>query len=517
VKLKAESLAVEIRVIDAKLNVVAHAFGAMKTELLPGIYDVVFCLGTSVEREIIAVRPGVPVEREVRLNFFSAAPLPGTQFYRPEDAAGIRDLTVNRTCPPNHGELLICFRNLSDEAPPIDSSMLKGIELVDPNWNTVSSLETASGSTLCRTIILTLPDGGYALRHAIVDTIEGSADVAYNVDQALYVCAGWRTMVFVPVRRGGPDPSLASVHMMNVWFAWDMNDDHRVRVGIAAEAVLAAYRQGRNAFPPDVLRLARDNKADDPMLGLLAANSLLLEPSPDWKTLDSILSFLTTIPSHPDLLALRAIGIARRHSPDAKEPPVITERLSWPPMLLAPYREILQIDAQWPTLSVFVDDSAAECAAPQLLAQETWCAWEALPPKSEGFTAEVMKASEDGRAITVRLLTAAGLAVSSGFSGASVYLAVTALKLVGKSIAKRNWTRLVESITATDPSFEELHSYLTERVSMTNDKTLRSFLDKVNSEQERIRIGRATGLPSRSIEKALQILRTEIDKIEPLS
>jgi hypothetical protein len=509
VRLAAESPAVEIRVIDAKLNVVAHAFGTLTKSLAPGIYDVVFSLGTSLHREIIAVRPGSPVERNVRLDFHSAAPLQGTEFYRPEDAEAVRQVTLASPPPQGHGELLICLRGLSSDAHPVDASMLQGFDIIDQQMNHVATLASASGTELCRAICVSLPEGGYALRHPL------AASVSSVIDQSVYVCSLWRTMVFIPVRRDGPDLSLASVHMMEAGMPWIGHDENRVKIGIAAEAVLAAYRQGRNAFPPELLQLARENKADDPMLGLLAAHSLLLAHQPNWEMFEAILALLReTIPRHLDLLSLEAIGKGRRHlagsdgSSEAATPPPIDSAIEWPPMLSASYRGILEIDARWPSLPLIVDSSPAERAASYLVSQETWCAWEGLPVASAVQNAVVAKA--------VRMFGAAAVAaIVDGFGGVTASAVIGILKLVGKSIAKRNWERIRQGRSSTnDANFDRLRSYLDERISMTDAKTLRGFLEKLD-EKERVRIGLATGLPSRSVEKGLDALQSELSVVEP--
>lgn len=439
--------ATRIRVFDAQLNRVERAFGGLHTELPPGIYDVQLQLGSTIEQRLIALKPGHPYEEHVELTFYSAAPFPRAELYDKEHAASIAELTTPRELPAGHGELVVFLRLVTDDATLLDDDVLAAVRIIDASSTEIATLGRAekAGQRRCAGIRLPLKEGGYALRHPLFDT-EGSS---VELDHSIVVCAGWRTIIFVPVRKQGQDASLASVHMMLPGEQWIAEDPARQRIGIAAEALLASFRVGRNAFSPDLLQLALEDKAGDPMLGILAAHSLLMTRDPDWKTIDAILGHLCEkIPAHPDLLALRAISIDAQHRMHSTDLPPIDFSIEWPPMLIASYQGALQVDARWPEIPLIREDSVAERAAARLVSQETWCAWEALP--------DTPRTLED------------------------------------------------------DASFQRLQSYITDRVrrAATGSGTgSRAVLERLCTNDERVRIGLATGLPSKAVEHGLRALR----------
>ena len=96
-------------------------------------------------------------------------------------------------------------------------------------------------------------------------------------DQALWLAAGWQTLVFICNSSEGAVPESASVHMARVGVDWS---PYERDVGQAVELALWSLRQGRSQVPADLLNLLLESKFQNPMLGILGAHSLLPEPLP---------------------------------------------------------------------------------------------------------------------------------------------------------------------------------------------------------------------------------------------
>ncbi len=219
----------------------------------------------------------------------------------------------------------------------------------------------------------TVEPGGYGLRTWGED---GTA-----VEQSLWVSEGWQTLAFVPFGLLGLAPSRASVVMLSIRQPW--RPELAEPTWQAAELAIAGLRERRTVLPHDVLDLLVREKFIDPMLGVLAAHALLLEPRIDFETLDVVVNNLATLlAGAPDVAALVALGEEARAPADwPQREPSPLQRLDWPPMLLVAYTALIRLDARREG-AVIAPGSPAQTVAGRLSGDSVWTSWtvQAHPP-----------------------------------------------------------------------------------------------------------------------------------------
>jgi hypothetical protein len=115
-------------------------------------------------------------------------------------------------------------------------------------------------------------------------------------------------------------------------------------------------------------------KFQNPMLGIVGAHAILQRRTRDWRTFDLVVQNLENlIPGHTNVAALRLCGELLRQ----QESHVQVAPLSWPPMLCAGYKGLIESD--WKESgNLIVDESVAERAAAMLLPESPWTCWLAL-------------------------------------------------------------------------------------------------------------------------------------------
>jgi hypothetical protein len=153
---------------------------------------------------------------------------------------------------------------------------------------------------------------------------------------------------------------------------WEPYDEH---ANIALELALWGLREGRSVAPPEDVTLLLNAKFKNPMVGIIGAHALLLEPELDFPRLDLVLGNLDgLVPEHPDVTALwrlvqeqadmRGLDHATPHPQTAT---------TWPPMLAASFAALIRLDAHHP--GAIARGSGAELVAPVLLDQGVWTTW----------------------------------------------------------------------------------------------------------------------------------------------
>ncbi len=367
---------VQMSLIDSTFAEVASGPGLLVADdLRPGIYELRLSAGVATDTRLISLRAGDAYSETVDLSFPAAVPLPGTTTWneRHQIAATRGSEHIAQTRDPGRGGLLVMVRgtNEGEEAPTaLGFELIRGSEAIGKNdeswWRSVGPDWLVQAAAV--------EPGGYCLR-----TRSGGA----TVEQSLWVVPGWQTLVFVPSGPEGPVPSQATILMFSIDQPW--NPERAEHTAAAAELALAGLRERRTVLPPDFLDLLLDEKFKDPMLGVLGAHSLLLEPEIDFERFDIVMSNLDQLmPAAPDVVALWVLGDEARDERDRQ--PVKRQALEldleWPPMLVVAYAALIRLDA-WRHGGVILPGSPAETVAGQLIGDGIWTAWTAQrPPRS---------------------------------------------------------------------------------------------------------------------------------------
>jgi hypothetical protein len=369
----------EFSVVDAEFREVAHGIGALDVNVLPGIYELRFQAGPQREKRLVSVAPGqIYQDTEIKVAFPSAAPIMGTSTSHEHQQAAAAEASQTTTAAGvGAAGLVLMVRNVRDSHHLVcDEATVAALELRDselapvPEFASGWQLDSGSGWA---TWSANLAPGGYALRVRRPPGRSEQEPVVF--DQSVWLANGWQTLVFIPNGPHGPVPEAASVHMAELALEWSPGE--RV-VSSALELALWGLREGRGVLPMD-LRPLLEGKFQNPMLGIIAAHSLLLHPEPDFELLGTVLGNLAgLVPDHPDLTALLWLEAEKRsesrYPDDAQAPPATL--VGWPPLLHASYTALIRRDAH--DESTIPDGSVAERAAAQLLSGGVWTSWEPL-------------------------------------------------------------------------------------------------------------------------------------------
>jgi hypothetical protein len=461
-RLRSPLSSLELAVTDSSFREVARGVGSLEVSLPAGIYELRFQAGPQLEKRLVSLEPGQEyADDAVYVAFPSPAPVEGTSTSHEYQQAAAANASQTPTAAGlGNAGLVLMVRNLRELDHPFDRSTVDALELRTSRLDALSDfasgwqLDSAMGWA---TWSARLPPGGYALRVRRPAASGGEELVAF--DQALWLSAGWQTLVFVPNSAHGPVPEWASVHMVELGLDWS---PYEREVGLALELALWGLREGRGIVPPDLLQLLLGSKFRNPMLGIIGTHSLLLRPDPDLELCDTVLENLEgLVPNHPDVAALRWLAAETRSParvPDrAQAPPRTT--IAWPPLLVASYAALIRRDAA--DAGTIEDGSVAERAAGDLVATGLWTAWRPLAARP----ALRARAMDGGERLPAE-------------------------------------PEEVRRATIADPATERVAHYLAD-VAEVREATVPDVLDEVEAAQ----IGVAVGLPSASVERALTAIR----------
>jgi hypothetical protein len=434
-----------VTVLDSSFREVAAGIGGVHENLPPGIYQLRFEAGPSVERLQITLEPGATFEDTVQIEFPTSAPIEGTSTSRePHQQA-----SHAASDALNEPGLVLVVRSLGGREPVAFGPT--GLSLVDGNLRPLDALggrwQVDAGARVA-TFASPLEPGPYALR---VDR------GALSADQALWVADGWQTIVFVPNLPSGPSPEWASVHMLRTSEAWSPWEDESTRANSALELAVWGLREGKPSLPPEHLRDLLQAKHQNPMLGIVGAHSLLLETRFDTRTFDVAMRHLERlVPLHPDVRILRRLGEEALGEAPPTSVPTDEDTFAWPPILTRGYDGLLRLDARRP--GSIRDGSPAELAAAHLRRHGIWTSWEPLePPKP---------AAEAGG-------PDAAVAVSIG--------------------------RDPPTSTGDDPAVERVSTYLEEVAHLRKAPSVDAVLPSLQLDQ----ISLATNLPTATVDRAI--------------
>jgi hypothetical protein len=377
--------AAQISVVDSDFRPVAQGVGTLTVGLDPGIYEVVARAGPATERRLVRLTAG---ERRSILDLDvaspSAAPVPGTSTTHEYHQGLASQATELGEAPrAGYGGLVVVLRDIRGlDGPPLTQRDADQLALLDATLAPLAEFRSgwrisegeASGSWSRH-----LPAGGYALRRTLF-----AGDATVEVDQSIWVVAGWQTILFLTRPGDGESAAPVSVHTVPLSGAWRSLDP---RIGTAYELIQWDLRAtpSRSSRLPDVgvdVDGLIEAVPDNAMLGIALAHLLLRQPQPDAARLGRLIASLDRlVPAHPDVLGLRILaeGVAAIGNGGGAVPAV-----SWPPMLLAAYLALLRRDADVP--STIAPASVAESVAERLLVDDIWTTWRAERGRPGGET-----------------------------------------------------------------------------------------------------------------------------------
>jgi len=478
----------ELTLVAWDFRPVASGLGRLSADVAPGVYQVVTRAGPVVERRLISLAAGeAHTENDLTVAFPSAAPVRGTTTSHEyhEQLAGAASRQPQGKVPGADSGLVVMVRDVRGQnGPPLDPSELRAFQLLDSSLSRVEAFDAGWIGTATDGAAAwsgQLASGGYALR-----TVAGAAaptaprrPPVTTVDQSVWLAPGWQTLVFITTGAGGPSPASASVHMSRLGVGWDPSERE---VDQALELAQWGLREGRAVVPDDLLGLLLGSKFQDPMLGIVGAHGLLLRPSVDPILLRTVLQNLDgLVPGHPDVAGLRRM--AQERGVDA--PPVTPGAATWPPMLVASYRGLINADARDP--GVIVDGSVAERAAARLSLEGIWTSWQpldAVPPVAAGEFHEALGVSA---------------------SASSTPSAIAVLPMLGAAPAA------IRSLRLSDPAAMRVRGYLAAVADLEDPATLPERFATMSPQE----IGLATSLPAGSVDRALAAIRRALPPVAP--
>lgn len=404
---------IRIELLDDRLNRYALGFGELRERVPAGLYTLQYSAGTAHDEEILRVVPGRTVTREVDLPFPAVAPISvstTTHEYHTGPAQ-----QFSQQLQQNYGAgggLMIFVRTIdtNGRAPvPVEQLSLWDSQMQRVADLAVDAERRNEEGWAC--LSAQVNPGGYALRWHTPETARRSRRGGEGgpVDQSLWVSPGWLTIVFIGYRSeaGQLERQSASIHIVrlgegfqpgpsmseireNHATEWDLKE---ARINQALDLTLGGLRTGNQVVPDDLLDLLLGVKCQNPMLGIVGAHAVIQRRTRDWKTFDLVVQNLENLlPGHPDVAALRFYGKLLRK----QESPVPVEPLSWPPMLCAGYKGLIESDWE-ESGSLIVDESVAERAAVMLLPESPWTCWLALeaPAPRLSYTSYYMQPAAD--------------------------------------------------------------------------------------------------------------------------
>ena len=295
----------DVRVFDADWSEVAAGTHAITKELAPGIYRVVAQVPGSRAEKLAVVEAGKGNDRRwihARLGF---------------DHAPRADAVARRISIRSRGE--------DQQAEPRGSRwqrtalhlrphLRRGLRRALPSFTlrdrtgvacasfpAMGEHDATAGWLACS---LKLPAGTYQLEHQMPEM--GLRD------QAIFVDNHWQTQAFVPWREV-PRFEAAVLHMRP---ASEGFDPKKFWAFAQTEAALDGLAHGRVILQPEEITGFLHGKFDDPMLGLIGAYALVVQPDINYDLLKVVANNLCRLMPHsPDAQLLDLVALDTRQYP----------------------------------------------------------------------------------------------------------------------------------------------------------------------------------------------------------
>jgi hypothetical protein len=371
-KVSSDDSAVRITILNHLLEPVAEGLQDVEVRLAPGLYEARFSAGSSVRERLVTLDPGREpmVVHQEPIAFASAAPLLHTRAEVPEQskAAARLSMTAHRRIG-QRAKLLVFIRDQDLRArtnPARGLTLHRGKQEIGAIYD---DGEAGGGSdddhppwAACS---YELEPGSWQLRCAIPGL--GA------VEQAVVVCEGWQTQVFL-LRRSAPSgrgrwPDLADASVL-------MASMHEgFQPGLVELRGTELARQGLRdrqiAVPRRDLHAMVYGKQENPMLAIYGAHLMIQEEEPDRVFIKRVTNNLRKlVGDHPDVRALELW-----HSPDAE-----VGDFADPPMLMSSWAIVVAATAERPEL--VPRGSLSAKISQQILSTGPWLRWRATLPAS---------------------------------------------------------------------------------------------------------------------------------------
>lgn len=299
-----------MELIDASLSLLQSGVGTIEADLEPGVYKIRISGGGDSREEFLVVEAGTAA-RDVRaptLELQSAMPV--SSDVRTIEQQALLSAALEQSVYTEHlgtgAMLVLCLRATGDEwtvnFPHFRLRRVDGTLLVDTSNQPGLEGRRFEG---IQVLALNLAPGAYLLCHEPIDGIHTALPVN--------AVRQWRSEYFIGVdfpyrseasgMAGVPDLAGTCITMHRMGSAANLGG-RELRVAELARSSLIA---GKPAVSQDELATLLYGKFDNPILGLLAAQLLLMQGGPDVSKLSLLCDHLEHMlqAEFPDVIALR--------------------------------------------------------------------------------------------------------------------------------------------------------------------------------------------------------------------
>jgi len=345
VRVEAEPV-VSVCLMKGDLTILKETVGRLEIDVPPGLYMMRFASPTAIRDQIFEVSGN---EEELSLTVpaglvvTSPAPLARVTLNKDHESLAVRLSVATPVSLSGDASLFVFVRQLP-ETPASSDHPTAHLSLRSSSGSPLYEFDGLPDYNGCTGVNLAVAPGTYLLR---VDR-EGDAP---PIEQAVVVCAGWQTQVFLPLEsltcdEPSPRPQLehAAVFMAqqglgfqpakpaSEWTemarAWLARGRPAVPIVAVKQALDDAREVRRQTVDPQIVRRMLREKLSNPMLGIYAAHLTIIHSSPDEAQLREISDTLTDlIGEHPDVLAIDLWLSAKRSWAPYGSPPML--RTSW--------------------------------------------------------------------------------------------------------------------------------------------------------------------------------------------
>jgi hypothetical protein len=342
----------EIQVLDGRGVVLSRAVEHLSVTLPCGYYIIRHLAGSQAKETLLELAPGED-------DLWIAAPA--------------FDLPVPRVPPPPSGtaaqspaELGELSLMLTFPSGVPECSLCGNLRIRDYDGKQLALLSREQLNSGDRWVSLNLAPGCYLLQSP-----GGPPGRQTIIEQCLFVGAGWRTEVMVPVREDCPDAGNATVFMLKPEDGEPGPDDFSFAE--LARQTLASSRNASATMGAGSIRAMLGGKFQNPMLGIYGAHLLIRDPDFDRSLLGEVIGNLRNLVGrHPDVLSLCLL------MDDASGGPI---QFRWPPMLRSSWNLIVQTGAQ---AGLIPQGSYVSRIGANLWGSSAWLEWK-LPRSLDGF------------------------------------------------------------------------------------------------------------------------------------
>ncbi|MDG9670554.1 hypothetical protein ONV78_22635 [Hahella sp. CR1] len=364
----------EIEVVDSAFQVVANGFGALTVDLAPGLYKARAQAGGGRTESLFLVEPQaktltVPLNA---IDFANPAPVQEGEDWTRRQQSALFDLVASEPEDVGlgwDGGLLLSLRQDihpdHDEGRSADRlrTVMDRLQLRDAMGNQLADFrrkEVHLPELGLSAVNLKLKAGYYLLGY--------QDEQGETVLTPFYVVTGWRSQIYFQLPDEGPFgyQDFSDRAMLMTPSGMGLPHYELRRYLRLTEIARYALLQGRQAITREEMNALLQDKFFNPLFGLFAAHLLLLSPRPNQDLLETVIHNTAGMigVDNPDIQALR-LALAGLKG----ESPLASQGVSFPPMLSASWRALLDCPAM-----VVANPVLREVAARQV-AQGPWLAW----------------------------------------------------------------------------------------------------------------------------------------------